>query len=37
MKAEKSIVSVKLDSMISMKNKFSTLHIYCLNLLFLNF
>ncbi len=35
MKAEKSIVSVKLDSMISMK--FSTLHIYCLNLLFLNF
>ena len=37
MKAEKSVVSVKLDSMISMKNKFSTLHIYCLNLIFLNF
>ena len=37
MKAEKSIVNVKLDSMISMKNKFSTLHIYCLNLIFLNF
>ena len=37
MKAEKSIVSVKLDSMISMKNKFSTLHIYRLNLIFLNF